>query len=128
MQTTYNNSDMFLRFANEMNDILNGKQEMNAQRLLFSAGEATGWARNAQKQSKDMEVSSELKEAKAEYAKATGEYATMGNYVNDGVLAVQRGNLEDGQKFLNTGMEHYNKAVIHYGNYLSVIRKYGVGN
>jgi amino acid transporter len=42
MQTTYNNSDMFLLFANEMNDILNGKQEMNAQRLLFCAGEATG--------------------------------------------------------------------------------------
>jgi hypothetical protein len=75
-----------------------------------------------------MKVSQELEAAKAEYAKATGEYATMGDYINDGVLAFQRGNLEDGQKFLNTGMEHYNKAVIYYGNYLSVIRKYGVGN
>lgn len=128
MQTTYNNSDMFLSFANEVNDILSGKQEMNAQRLLFCAGEVTSWARNAQKQSEDMEVSPELKEAKAEYAKATGEYATMGDYINDGVLAVQRGNQEDGLKFLNTGMEHYNKAVTHYNNYVNITRKYGFGD
>lgn len=126
MQSSLDNSDMFLLFALEITDILSGKQEMNQQRLLFCAGEVSGWARNAQQASNDMKVSSDLEYAHDEYAKATGGFAAMGDYVNDGVLAVQRGNLEDGEKFLKTGVEKGNLAIVHYTNYMEVIKSHGV--
>lgn len=128
MRTSYNNSDMFIHFSNGIYNIITGTQDhMNSQRLIFCSGEVTKWARSAQQQSEDMEVSSELQSAKTEYEKATGEYAMMGDYINDGVLAIKRGNLEDGEKLLTTGLEHYQSAKHHYTNYLVIIQKFGIG-
>lgn len=124
MQLTYDNSDMYILFSNKIINMMNGNEEMNAQSLLYNCKELTAWARDAQKQSEDMSVSPELDNVKIEYAKATGEYATMGDYINDGVLAVQRGNIEDGKKMFETGLEHYNKAVEHYNNYYMIVKDY----
>ncbi len=124
MQSTYDNSDMFILFSNKIINMMNGNEEMNPTALLSYCKEVTSWARAAQKQGNGIEVSPKLDYAKTEYSKATGEYATMGDYINDGVLAVQRGDVEDGTEFFETGIEHYNKAVLHYNNYFNVVQNY----